>query len=90
VNSWLQERFGLVRDDALPCFLPDQLIPRGGGRLILFTDQSVWRNADDAPVSDYARDLRAGVSIGGGGVRWYTIVYPTDMRMVPEWARGLV
>jgi hypothetical protein len=38
VNSWLQERFGLVRDDALPCFLADHLIPRGGGRLILFTD----------------------------------------------------
>jgi hypothetical protein len=23
-------------------------------------------------------------------VSWYTIVYPTDMRLVPDWARGLV
>jgi hypothetical protein len=90
VNSWLPERFGVVRDDALLCFLADQLIPRGWGRLILFTDQSVWRNAEDVPVAEYARDLRAGVSMGGGGVRWHTIVYPTDMRMVPDLARGLV
>jgi hypothetical protein len=41
VNVRLQERFGLVREEAIPCFIPDHLIPRTGGRLILFTDQLV-------------------------------------------------
>jgi hypothetical protein len=57
---------------------------------MLFSDDSVWRNAEDRPVSDYARDLHAATVMGGGGVSSYTIPYPPRRRGVPDWARGLV
>jgi hypothetical protein len=81
-------RFHLGREQPLPCFMSKEQTPRHGSRIILFSDDTVWRNVEDRPVFDYARDLHAAATRGGGGVAWYTIPYPLRRRDVPDWAMG--
>jgi hypothetical protein len=64
--------------------------PRYGSRIILFSDDTEWRNAEDRPVLDYARDLHAAVTRVGAEVSWYTIPYPRRRRDVQGWVLGLI
>jgi hypothetical protein len=76
VNAWLQKKFSLTLMQPLPFFAP-RVLDKKGAAIILFTDETSWRDAEDVPVSDYARDLQATTTVGPGGSRWYSIPFPS-------------
>jgi hypothetical protein len=70
-------------------FFAQRAIDEKATNLILYSDESSLRNAEDLPVADYARDLRATVTVCPGGGNWYSIPYPKQFAPLPEWTRGI-
>jgi hypothetical protein len=65
------------------------VLDKKAAAIILFSDETSWRDAEDVPVSEYARDLQATVSVGPGGGKWYSIPFPSQFDPLPEWARRI-
>jgi hypothetical protein len=90
VNPWLHAKYSLTYQQVLP-FFTKQPLDRQATNLILFSDDSSWKDADlEWSVADYARDLGATVTVGPGGATWYTIPYPQPFSPLPDWARGIL
>jgi hypothetical protein len=51
VNAWLQKKFSLTLMQPL-LFFAQRVLDRRGACLILFSDETSWRDAEDVPVSD--------------------------------------
>jgi hypothetical protein len=86
VSAWLQMKYSLSFKQSLP-FFAKRALDKKAMNLLLFSDESNWKNAENYEVWEYARDLRATITAGPGEVRWYTIPYPTSYDPLPQWAQ---